>query len=230
MTFFFSGDFVAVAPAADLVATVNWVPAVREAAQRPGHGSLRDGEPSFFSFPWILGAPPIGIFLGQARVMQDYFANPNNHFHADRIDGAEFLLPRAIYLPTLLSPMSMPSLRSSPWIGGALQSGLSRLIRRISSRVSTARLGRPLRPRRDFHVQNKWKLVQCQSNSCFRLEDKQGGAPINRNLGWPDRQKPIGCDQLRPLHRATQDSELAPKCEDFPPGGRFEIAVAAAKR
>ena len=36
-------------------------------------------------------------------------------------------LRRAMYLPTEVWPMSMPSLRSSPWMRGALQSGLARL-------------------------------------------------------------------------------------------------------
>src|SRR5674476_1289591 len=40
------------------------------------------------------------------------------------------------YLLTLVSPMSMPSLRSSPWMRGAPQSGFSRLIFRISLRIS----------------------------------------------------------------------------------------------
>src|SRR5258708_18356709 len=39
---------------------------------------------------------------------------------------------RTMYLLTLVSPTSMPSLRSSPWMRGAPQSGFSRLILRIS--------------------------------------------------------------------------------------------------
>src|SRR5258707_10212438 len=58
----------------------------------------------------------------------------------------------AIYLATLVCPISMPSLRSSPWIRGAPHSGLAMLISRISRRISTGTIGRP--PRRlDFQRQ-----------------------------------------------------------------------------
>src|SRR6476659_7966898 len=50
-------------------------------------------------------------------------------------DGGPLRL--AIYLATLVCPISMPSLRSSPWIRGAPHSGLARLISRISRRIST---------------------------------------------------------------------------------------------
>jgi hypothetical protein len=51
-------------------------------------------------------------------------------------------LRRAMYLATLVCPISMPSLRSSPWIRGAPHSGFARLISRINRRIS----GRYLRP------------------------------------------------------------------------------------
>jgi hypothetical protein len=51
--------------------------------------------------------------------------------------------------------MSMPSLSSSPWMRGALQIGLSRLIFRISFRISLEIDGRPGCRRRTFHVQNR---------------------------------------------------------------------------
>src|SRR5260370_6835061 len=55
---------------------------------------------------------------------------------------------RTMYLLTLVSPTSMPSLRSSPWMRGAPQSGFSRLIFRISLRTSFDTGGRaPVAPR-----------------------------------------------------------------------------------
>src|SRR6516225_4884659 len=54
-----------------------------------------------------------------------------------------WLAASAIYLPTLVSPMSMASLRSSPWMRGAPQSGFSRLILRISCRICLDTAGRP---------------------------------------------------------------------------------------
>src|SRR3954470_21323278 len=80
-----------------------------------------------------------------------------NVFHV--CDGG--LLRRSMYLLTLVSPMSMPSLSSSPWIFGAPQSGFSRLIVRISSRTSFGTTGRPALPRRIFQVQNRRKPFRC---------------------------------------------------------------------
>jgi hypothetical protein len=62
-----------------------------------------------------------------------------------------------MYLLTLLSPMLIPSLRSSPWMRGAPQPGFSRHIWRIRSRTSRAITGRPGWPRRTFQVQNRRK-------------------------------------------------------------------------
>ncbi len=67
------------------------------------------------------------------------------------------------YLPTLVSPMSMPSLSNSPWMRGAPQSRFSRLILRISARTSFWTAGLPSRPRRTFHVQKSWKPLRCQA-------------------------------------------------------------------
>jgi hypothetical protein len=56
------------------------------------------------------------------------------------------LLPRSMYLLTQVSPISIPSLSSSPWIRGAPQTGLSRLILRIKPRTSFGTAGRPSLP------------------------------------------------------------------------------------
>ena len=66
----------------------------------------------------------------------------------------------AMYLATLVCPISMPSLRSSPWIRGAPHSGLAMLISRISLRISGATVGRPLR-RPDFHRQYDLNPARC---------------------------------------------------------------------
>ena len=68
-----------------------------------------------------------------------------------------------MYLLTLVSPTSMPSLRSSPWMRGAPQSGLSRLIFRISLRISFDTGGRPRWPRRTFQVQNSRNPLRCHA-------------------------------------------------------------------
>jgi hypothetical protein len=69
---------------------------------------------------------------------------------------------RTRYLPTLVAPISMPSLSNSPGMRGATQSGFSRLIVRINSRTCLGTLGRPGFPRRLFQVQNKRKPLRCQ--------------------------------------------------------------------
>ena len=57
-----------------------------------------------------------------------------------------------MYLPTVDSETSNPSINSSPWIRGAPHSGFSLLIRRISARSSPSILGLPPR-RQDFQRQ-----------------------------------------------------------------------------
>src|SRR4029077_16436925 len=46
-----------------------------------------------------------------------------------------------MYLATLVCPISMPSLRSSPWIRGAPHRGLAMLISRISLRIFNGTVG-----------------------------------------------------------------------------------------
>src|SRR5258708_24457062 len=75
---------------------------------------------------------------------------------ADRICGR-----RTIYLLTLVSPTSIPSFSSSPWMRGAPQIGFSRLICRISSRISFDTGGRPVWPRRTVQDQNNRNPLRC---------------------------------------------------------------------
>src|SRR5882672_7400252 len=74
-----------------------------------------------------------------------------------------------MYLLTLLSPMSMPSLSSSPWMRGAPQPGFSRHILQIRSRISREMAGRPGWPRRTFQVQNRRKPARCQATTVSGL-------------------------------------------------------------
>src|SRR5437016_7970216 len=74
-----------------------------------------------------------------------------------------------MYLLTLVSPMSMPSFSSSPWMRGAPHPGFSRHILRIRSRISRATTGRPARPRRTFQVQNRRNPLRCQATTVSGL-------------------------------------------------------------
>src|SRR5712691_11920178 len=73
------------------------------------------------------------------------------------------LRQRTMYLLTLVSPMSMPSLSNSPWMRGAPQVGFSRHILRIRSRTSRGSVGLPGWPRRILHAQKRRKLLRCQA-------------------------------------------------------------------
>src|SRR5215469_14907426 len=68
-----------------------------------------------------------------------------------------------MYLLTLVSPMSMPSLSNSPWMRGAPQVGFSRHILWIRSRTSRGIFGLPGWPRRTFQLQKRRKLLRCQA-------------------------------------------------------------------
>src|SRR3977135_13190 len=78
-----------------------------------------------------------------------------------------------MYLATEVWPMSMPSLRSSPWIRGAPHSGLARLIFRINWRISSGTFGLPPRDR-DFQRQNKRNPARCQPMTVTGFTITQG--------------------------------------------------------
>ena len=75
--------------------------------------------------------------------------------------GGSFRGSRGIKRETVRSPMSMPSLRSSPWMRGAPQVELAVAMRRTRSRTSWPVGVRP-GERRDFQVQKRRKAVRCQ--------------------------------------------------------------------
>src|SRR5205823_8598408 len=113
----------------------------------------------------------------------------------------------SIYLLTLLSPMSMPSLSSSPWMRGAPQPGFSRHILRIRSRTSLEMTGRPGFPQRTFQVQNKRKPARCQGYDRFWLDDDQRRAPIAPEARQTDPQQAVARGQFwalscRPVEHA----------------------------
>ncbi len=69
---------------------------------------------------------------------------------------------RTMYLVTVACETSMPSFNSSPWMRGAPHNGFSRLIRRMSSRISLEVRGRPGFPCQDFHFHNRLNPWRCQ--------------------------------------------------------------------
>src|SRR5262249_25403704 len=89
---------------------------------------------------------------------------------------------RAMYLPTLVSPMSIPNLSNSPWMRGAPQerilaahpaNQLANLFgHRWTPRLATTNLPGPEQP----------KTLAMPANDGFRLDDDQGGSPIAPNL------------------------------------------------
>jgi hypothetical protein len=54
------------------------------------------------------------------------------------------------------------------------------------------------------------KALAVPANDGFRLDDDQGRSPIDPNFAQPRPEESIGCRQFRPLHRATQHTELVP--------------------
>jgi hypothetical protein len=66
------------------------------------------------------------------------------------------------------------------------------------------------------------------ANDGFRLDDDQGRSPIAPDCAQPRPEEPIGGSQLRPLHRATQDAELVPKCDILQLKGSSDLKAADA--
>jgi hypothetical protein len=126
-------------------------------------------------------------------------------------DGGPLL--RAIYLATLVCPMSMPSLSSSPWIRGAPHSGLAKLISRITCRISAGTAGRPRR-RPGFPAPKQSEACTVPPNHGFGPNDGERSRvfgsrwqtqprtalPTVRNdcrLGLPRRSTMICCSNTR---------------------------------
>src|SRR3972149_3780651 len=93
-------------------------------------------------------------------------------------DGGRLSL--AIYLATLVCPISMPSLSSSPWIRGAPHRGLAMLLSRISRQISGGTVGLPPR-RRDFQRQYDLKPARCQQTMVFGLTIANASQTLGNN-------------------------------------------------
>src|SRR5215469_579236 len=92
-----------------------------------------------------------------------------NVFHP--CEGGPLL--RTIYLATLVWPISMPSLRSSPWILGAPHNGLAMLISRIS--------------RRNFQ-RYSWSATAVPGFPA-PIRSETGTVPTDDGIGLHDRQR-----------------------------------------
>jgi hypothetical protein len=97
---------------------------------------------------------------------------------------------------------------------GAPQSGFSRLICRISFRISRDTGGRPGRPRWTFHVQNRRNPLRCQAItvSGFTMQCRAPRGPCSTKPGPQYAVEPV---QFRLLHGALQHAKLMPKREDL---------------
>lgn len=100
-------------------------------------------------------------------------------------------LPLVMYVATVDSATSIPSISSSPWICGAPHSAFSLLIRRMRSRMSRSILGRP-QHRRDFQRQyarkpHRYERITFSGLTtmiAFRIAGKHryGQTQINRSM------------------------------------------------
>src|SRR4051812_42832833 len=75
---------------------------------------------------------------------------------------------RTMYWATVGSVIPIPSLSNPPWIRGAPQCGLLRLMVRISSRTSCGTRGRPGLPRWILHRQNRCHAVVNYKNGAVK--------------------------------------------------------------
>jgi len=76
----------------------------------------------------------------------------------------------------------------------------------------------------NFPCPEQPEALTMPANDGFRPDDDQGRSPIAPDFAQPSPEEPISGCQFRPLHRATQDAELVPKCKVFQlkGGSRFE--------
>jgi hypothetical protein len=167
---------------------------------------------------------PATVVRQDQEYVQHLKANGWHGEEVDRYHGLEVILqegpPRSATVACSLAilantgpPMSMPSMSSSPWMRGAPQSGLSRLIWRIRFRASWETDGRPGWPRRTFQLHNTRNPLRCQwitvSGFTITRADRQ---PV-QNRDKRARRKSIRSGQLGSLHRAPQNVELMAKSE-----------------
>src|SRR5258708_645675 len=128
-------------------------------------------------------------------------------------DGGSRLL--TIYLATLVCPISMPSLRNSPWIRGAPHSGLAMLISWISfayvrwyswSATTTSRLPAPIRS----------ETRAMPTDDRIRLDDRQRIASLGKQSIEANKYQPIKNTKGLPSRSgAPQNVDLLPKHPDL---------------
>ncbi|WJR75922.1 hypothetical protein [Bradyrhizobium sp. NP1] len=120
-----------------------------------------------------------------------------------------------MYFATLVWPMSMPSLRSSPWLLGAPHNGLATLISRISGRISNGTTGRP-RLCCDFQCQYDLETGAVPTDHGIRLHNRQRLDGIWYQSIQPNKDQAIhGTDgrSLRPV--PSLDVKLMTKNQDL---------------
>jgi len=123
---------------------------------------------------------------------------------------------RTMYLATVVSLISMPSLSNSPWMWGAPQSTFSRLILRIRSRISQETAGRPTRPCRIFQVQKRRNPLRCQAIAVAGLTMSSAEAPVAPDPGEEHPKQTVGGSQLRPFPgRTLKDPNLVAESHVF---------------
>src|SRR6185312_1257940 len=65
----------------------------------------------------------------------------------------------------------------------------------------------------DFPGPEQSEALSMPGDYCFRLNDQKSGSPAILSAAQPGPKKPICRSELRPLHRALQDSKLVPQRE-----------------
>src|SRR3979411_261329 len=119
-----------------------------------------------------------------------------------------------MYLATLVCPISMPSLRNSPWIRGAPHSGLAMLISWISLRMSGDTVCRP--PRRTASQRQYALKPAMPADDRIRLDDRQRIASLGKQSIEANKYQPIKNTKGLPSRSgAPQNVDLLPKHPDL---------------
>lgn len=120
-----------------------------------------------------------------------------------------------MYLPTLVSPISKPSLSSSPCILGAPHSGIFNAHcsnqfanffgNRWPARLAASNLPTPEQP----------EAFPVPGNHGFRFDDDQRTSPIGPNFTNLNPEESISGYQFRPFDRTLQNAELVAKGQNL---------------
>src|SRR3974390_3868003 len=108
----------------------------------------------------------------------------------------------------------MPSLSNSPWVRGAPQSGLARLMSRINLRMSADSFGRPPGDRLPSPVKAKTRAGPADYS--FWLNNRKGAQHVRCQTIQSAEYQPIELAECRPLRRFTsQDVQLMAQHQDL---------------